>query len=157
MRYIVGIDPGKKGGVCLIKEDLLEPQVWPCPKEVDGQAKLIWELYRKYDIHCAILEKAGAYAIRGRKQGAKGMFSYGEGFGAWRGAIVVCLIPYLIVAPKVWQKITLDTGDGNTKDRSIKIVNRLYPELSLTVKDDGIADAVNIARYGGHLMKQGLL
>ncbi len=146
---IIGIDPGKSGGIAFIDEDGGESwaeEMPVCGKEIDGHeiARRIIEVSPDR----AVIEKAQAMP----KQGVTSMFNYGKGFGVVLGILEGLGIPYRLVTPQAWKKAIL-SGTAKDKDAAVNYVRRAYPQVNLTPgkkrkPHDGMADAVCIADYG---------
>jgi crossover junction endodeoxyribonuclease RuvC len=145
MMAYIGIDPGKKGGACLIAPDTIEFVMWG-----DGDEDRIldtlreWKLEHKVDLAC--IEKVGAMP----GQGVTSMFNFGDNNGWWRGALKGLGIGVLRITPQKWQKAMLDDRPGDSKQRSVGLCNDLT-DLGLKFTKNGIdngkADAYHLARY----------
>lgn len=142
MTYI-GIDPGKKGAMAIIRED----GVLLVPFDTNAYNR---ELLRVDNALCA-LERVGAMP----GQGVTSMFSFGENYGFIQGLLTANAIPYELVTPQRWKKAFEVTGDKNT---SIAVAKRLFPGVSLrrTVQsrkdDDGMAEALLLAEFARRTM-----
>lgn len=153
---IVGIDPGKAGGIAYIAPNgAVNGQPMPLVgKEIDGHA-LAQEL-RHLGPDTVIVEKSQAMP----GQGVTSMFNYGVGFGRLLGILEALGLPYRLVTPQAWKGVVL-AGTAKDKDAAIAFVRRAYPSINLTPGQkrkphDGIADAVCIAEYGRQLMIPGV-
>ncbi len=152
---IVGIDPGKSGGVASISREVAT--AFPMPilgKEIDGAALGYW--LRCVSPETVIIEKSQAMP----GQGVTSMFNYGAGFGRLLGICEALGLPYRLVTPQRWKGVVL-AGTAKDKDAAISFVRRAYPSINLTPgrkrkAHDGIADAVCLAEYGRQLMIPGL-
>jgi len=152
---IIGIDPGKTGGIAYISPTGSSGAI-PMPvmgKDINGHE--IAAQLKAILPDVVFLEKAQAMSKNG-KQGVTGMFSYGKGFGIIIGACEALGIPYRLVTPQAWKKAVL-AGTAKDKDAAIAFVRRAYPNIDLTpgrkrVPHDGMADAVCLAEYGRQLM-----
>ena len=156
IQKIIGIDPGKKGGIAIF--DLLnnEWEVHQMPligKEFNEKA--IDQIFysHAYGNELVFLEKV--HAMPG--QGVTSMFNFGMGYGMLRGMLVSNELPYQLVTPQAWKKVVL-AGLSKEKTESCNYVARKYPEINLMpgrkrTADLGIADAVCIAEYGLYLQK----
>lgn len=145
MKYTLGIDPGKTGGIALVREDLQEAHAWRYPEDVQNAMELLTEI-ANYDcvISLVAIEKVSAMP----KQGVSSTFKFGLNYGAWLGGIAALHLPHIMVTPRQWQKKMLDAGTGETKERSLNMARRLFPSVDLRYKkDDGKADALHLARY----------
>lgn len=153
MRYIIGIDPGKKGCVCA----MFGPEI--LLTSMPDNAVELADLLMKYseeatDIH-VMLEKAQAMP----KNGATGMFNYGTGYGTILGILAALRLSHTLVHPKTWCKeMHRGTKSSIPKKRSLEAAQRLYPHVSLmrTVRckapDEGFVDAMLIAGYGKRIL-----
>lgn len=170
---IVGVDPGKLGGIAQL--DLKERTlgVFPMPvlgagaggkDELDEDSVL--SILRYPGIIHAFVEKAAAMP----KNGSVSMFSYGMGYGGLRMAIRAVGVPRTLVRPQDWMKsigVTGKKSDGG--DALFQRACDLMPECRPlwvsqykrggAIKEsrkDGLVDASLIAYYGaislGHVI-----
>lgn len=152
---IIGIDPGKAGGIAYIAPNG-QANARPMPilgKEIDGHDLAVMLNELRPDV--VIIEKSQAMP----GQGVTSMFNYGMGFGRLLGICEALGIPYRLVTPQAWKK-TILAGTAKDKDAAISFVRRAYPGIDLTpgrkrVPHDGMADAVCLAEYGRQLMSKG--
>lgn len=150
---IIGIDPGKKGGLAWMEDGvIIDVLAMPVAgKELDlgeivdfcnsGGDKII--------VDFAYIEKVGAMP----GQGVVSMFTFGKVTGALYGIMAALKIPYRLVTPQTWKKaILLDTD--RSKEAALDYVKRIHPfvELKATAQSRkahmGIVDAICIAEYG---------
>jgi crossover junction endodeoxyribonuclease RuvC len=141
---VVGIDPGLRGGVCVLGPDPLAVPMPVTGGQIDGRELAV------------LLSGASMVAIEHAqampRQGVASTFRYGTGFGILLGVCEAIGVPYRLVRPQAWQSVVIGAGKGDTKARSIAHVHRTYPWVDLTpgktrVAHDGIADAVCIAEW----------
>lgn len=136
MTYI-GIDPGAKGAVAVIKEG----QAAAYPME-----KLIEVLREVKEPAICCLEKV--HSMPG--QGVSSTFAFGTAYGFVRGAMEAFSIPYQEITPRKWKS---EYGLNNDKIRSVEVCKKLFPKTSLLPspkcrKDsDGMAEALLMAEY----------
>lgn len=166
MRYILGIDIGKKGAIAIIDDMSSAIITVPMPMiktELDysGLYRVLKD-YVEYGIDHIVFEKLGV--IFGTSKATA--FSMGHQAGAIEMACISMGIPFTKVPPKVWQKemftgvtdITRPSASGKTVQRDTKAmalvaVKQLFPKLKLTFGDkaekphDGLIDAVLMAEY----------
>jgi len=153
---IIGIDPGKKGGIAVYQDNKWEVHMMPLSgKDINEKAldEIFFDIYGRMSGNdqktaMAYLEKV--HAMPG--QGVTSMFTFGMGYGILRGILTANWIPYQLVTPQAWKKVVL-AGLSKEKTESCNYVLRKYPEIELMpgrkrVPDLGIADAVCIAEYG---------
>ncbi len=171
MRYIIGIDPGITGAVAFLNGDdvtIFDTPYFtvkgkkskttgkPSQRKIyddDGMAGIISDLLYdedgrgivpNYSCHCFI-EKVGAMP----GEGAVGAFSFGCGWGIWRGILAGNRIPRTFVTPQAWKKEIMKGISDKTAARVR--ASQLFPRqahLFKLAKHDGRAEAALIAKYG---------
>jgi len=140
MKTIIGIDPGKSGGIAWIDDDM--PGVIAMPETL----KDLFELLR--DISCEGNATAYLEQVHSSPQmGVKSAFTFGNGFGHLEMALTGCAIPFQRIRPQAWQQTLgcLTKGDKNVTKRRAQ---ELFPDLKVT---HATADALLIAEYGRRL------
>jgi len=148
---IMGIDPGKSGGIASITDGQAAGIPMPLVgKDIDGHE--LAAILRAAAPELVIIEKVGAMP----KQGVTSTFNFGAGYGRLLGVCEALGIPYRLVTPQAWKKRVL-AGTAKEKSDAIAFVKRAFPMVDLTpgqkrVPHDGIADAVCLAEYGRQLM-----
>lgn len=166
MRFI-GIDPGLKGGIAVIKEDgslELTPMPTIGEKEYD-----IFELKRILrEAACGLLpEKTTLEASHSKSllvferqhalpgQGLTSSLKTGIGYGILLGLVAGLEIPHEVVWAKAWQKV-LFVGlppEYDTKVKSEIVAKRLFPSADFRKStrarksSDGLTDAACLAYY----------
>jgi hypothetical protein len=149
---ILGADPGQSGGIAVLDRTgrLLCAEAMPVLRgavpTVDVRA--LGLLLRCIDDHeCyAYVERAQAMP----RQGASSGFNYGVIFGSLLTALHTEGIGYELVQALHWKK---GMNLHSDKRGSLALCRQMYPALDLKRKDDGIAEAILIARWG--LRQQG--
>lgn len=149
--FVLGIDPGKSGGWVILDRESTVKHYGKMPL-IGGE---IWieeiackiQQYPKDEL-LVVLEKVHSMP----KQGVKGVFSFGEGYGKLKGMCQALGIRYEMVTPQSWKKVVLQSTKQD-KDAAIEFVQRRLPEINLTAypcrkPHDGIADAACIAVWG---------
>jgi crossover junction endodeoxyribonuclease RuvC len=160
--FVIGIDPGIKGAVCIISRTTRKivllrdtPTIRVDGHEIyniDDMAEIIRQ-YLRSPVSVWIEQ---AQSMPG--QGVKSMYSIGRGFGIWEGITVTCRMPLTTVRPHVWTRSLFMGSNGQGKERSIKFALEHFPGIELTPKGcrtpkDGRADAACLAYYG--LLREG--
>lgn len=155
-----GIDPGKTGAIAWISPDgTAHARATPILTFPNGK----WDFDREEmrDILSMLegsfvaIEKVSSAPMRGRRQGAVGMFGFGRGFGLWLGMLSAMSIPFVEVNPRRWKKAVLG-GTPKDKAAAIRWAQTVYPGVSLLAKprsrkpSDGICDALCLAEYARH-------
>jgi crossover junction endodeoxyribonuclease RuvC len=145
---IIGIDPGQKGGICLLSEYKL--QLIPMPETCREIFTTIKNLTIYGETH-VFLEKAQAMP----KQGIASTAHYMRHFGNIEGLVTALNLPLTLVAPQTWTRIMhVGTTQINSKAKSLEAVQRLFPRVNLMrtdrcrKPDEGFVDALLIAAFG---------
>lgn len=151
MNLIVGIDPGKKGGLCFLncKNNKVEAVLTmpdPC-----GFVQIMKKF--KNHIQMVFLEKQWAF----KGQGHVSAFTLGTHYGFIKGVLQAFKISYVEISPQSWIYFFFNRngikGRKIIKQMSLIKVKELFPDLNLT--HDGQSDAVLIAKFGEHLWYSG--
>src|SRR5579862_5675607 len=176
IRYWGGIDPGSRGGICVIdtKRDVVRVVPMPTIKitltrkrrmggfcerheiSVAGLRRILEPLaYDPRQIHFSV-EQVWAWP----KMGVSGACEVGYAFGTVVGVLAGLCIPFSRYRPTEWKPAMLA---GNKSDKSVAVARalELRPELTpkiiwyresqgevLQVQHDGMAEAYLIAEYG---------
>lgn len=142
----IGIDPGKNGGIALIKttqEKLVDVKTRVFDESV--LVNVLDELQYSYCCKC-VVEKVSARP----GQGVVSMFNFGQNFGFIQGVLKAYRMPFQLVPSPVWKKEFSVTSDKNT---SIEVAKRLFPDVNLKATErckkdhDGMAEALLMAEY----------
>lgn len=161
-----GIDPGLSGAIAWILPDgTWEGADAPLAKyhekrELDahGAAELLRRLATAGQPHGGVLVTIEAvHSMPG--DGRVGDFSFGDGFGVWRGVAGALGYQLERVAPATWKKRMLD-GLPPGKHSSILLAERLFKcgdwlRGPRGAELDGRAEALLLAEYGRRVDKLG--
>jgi len=151
---IVGIDPGKRGAICIMDKDenIIELHDLNASPEL-----IIYPLLIQYKgwIRKIALEKVGAQA----KDGRVSIFSFGENVGRIKASCSLIGLPVTEVTPRAWQSWCNIYGAGeNTKKKAFAIVSKKYGENRFLGPRNGLidgrCDAVLIAAYLNELLNK---
>lgn len=147
MTYIIGVDPGKHGGLAIY----------------DTQAKAFTGVFAfnkiTYpEIQCILKGKNDAVAYVEKPSPSRAGESissartFGEHIGLINGVLIGLEIPFRMVSCKVWEKgLVPPLLQGNDRKRALKSVcQQRFPELKKLITLD-TCDAILIAEWG--LMK----
>ena len=141
---VIGIDPGKNGGIAVIGE--YGTYVNKMPETLQDLWDMVEEIgvssgYRSEPSSC----RAYIESVHSSPQmGVTSAFTFGNGFGHLEMALTAAGIPFERVRPQVWQKALgcMTKGDKNiTKAKA----QEMFPSLKVT---HATADALLIAVYG---------
>lgn len=146
-RLVLGVDPGKTGGLAvldgagglLIVDDM--PVVDPTVLGVALRAFLAD--IEPYTPAVAYVE---VQSVRPRQAGGNALMT---GYGSILGALGMAGIPTVLVTSAVWKVAAGLRGKDKTASRSLAM--SLWPDWAdsfVRVKDDGRAEAALIARHG---------
>lgn len=154
---IVGIDPGLKGGIVVIRPDGTTDGIkMPVIKRKGGASLDLGEIaFQLKELGATLVFIERVHAMP--KQGVTSVFTFGMGLGGLMGVCAGLEIPYDMVLPQRWQKEVLagiDTALG--KGRAMIYCRRRWPDKTLYHKHDGVADAACIAEYGRRLSVQSI-
>ena len=136
---VVGIDPGKSGGMAYID---MRDNSYAAIKMPDTERDIIDELRTLLSIGKPVVYLEKVHSMP--KQGVKSSFTFGQGYGFLRGSILGNEVRLENVRPQTWQKCLgcMSKGDKNvTKAKA----QELFPDLKIT---HAIADALLIAEFG---------
>lgn len=144
-KHYLGIDPGKNGGLAVIRSDGT-PLIWTrMPLGVGQIVDWIASASNQYHRLIIITEKAQAMP----RQGVSSAFRYGQHFGIFEASAALLRLPYHEVSPVVWKK---SMGLSSSKQVSTSVCRRLFPLVELVQpgcrnEHDGIAEALLVAEW----------
>lgn len=158
-KVIIGIDPGKNGGIAVIDENGIVINVIKMPETPQDLLSVI-SAYQKtpfiddcrQQVVC-YLEKVGGMP----GQGGNAMFTFGRSYGHIEMALLASKIPTHEVLPQRWQKHFSLSGSSITKSTSAEKrehknklkakAQQLFPNVEKKITL-ATADALLIAEYG---------
>lgn len=143
---IIGVDPGKSGGLAFVQtlnDGSLEAVAIKMPDDEVSIGKILatWKapegaLFRVL----ALVERVWATP----QMGVTSAFSFGRNYGTIIGALCALQIPVAFVSPLVWQRKMGCLSGGDKKVTKAEAARR-FPSISVT---HATADALLIAEYG---------
>jgi len=147
-RFVIAIDPGKSGGICVFNSNTGVKSVNMPITPTD-----LHQFLKRYsvDSYC-YLEKV--HGMPGMSGG--GMFTFGQGYGWLEMALIALKIPTESVTPQKWQK----THEMGTKGKltTTQWKNKLKAKAQQLFPDQKVflwnADALLILHYGLDKLKQ---
>ena len=144
-KKVIGIDPGKGGGIAVITDETVN--IFPCPRDVDEMAILIGMCLSDVSSYRTqvFLEKVWAFPTDGRA----GSFSFGCNYGQWQGILASHELDTVFVTPKEWQS-HFEIKKGLPKDVRKKVLKKMAMDRCPSTKRITLktADALLIAIYG---------
>ena len=154
---IIGIDPGKSGGVAIWNGGL--NIIVKCPKTVEEMADLIRtstnsEYIDKNMEAIAYLEQVHAMPHDGRSS----LFKFGQNFGQWQGILAAYKVQTILVSPQKWMKYWKTkfniepSKDKQERKRVLKEIASRYTDKRVTLYN---SDAILITLYGLNEQQEG--
>ena len=154
---VVGIDPGKSGGICLLRLDPEEIiKIEKSPSVLEERKLVIERIVNEYRVRLVSLENAQVL-IRpsGRKddkkrilQSPKAMLTFGKDWGTWYGLLLAHDLKIVTPAPHVWhRKVAGAKKKGNPKERLASVLYARFPELSSMKFPKSLIDTLGLALY----------
>ena len=160
MKYIIGIDPGLKGGVGILKDGELY-NYFAMP--TDGNRIDTHELFISLNPYTySVLPTA--YIEKQQTRGNQGgNLTIGENSGRIKAVLEMLGIDYVEVDPKTWQRRMMaeelyQRGDDTKQAALLYCQNRAWQVPARSNRadspfNDGISDALVIAAYGAELAR----
>ena len=153
---IIGIDPGIKGAICILKDgvviDVFDMPVMPVGKKNKSQVNgsqiyneilKVIEKEDKQDVK-VVIEQVSAMP----GQGVTSMFNFGQSYGVLKGIFSAMQIPMDFVSPVKWKKYfnLINTQKDSSRTKAIEFFPYISAKLSRK-KDANKADAILIASF----------
>ena len=153
---IIGIDPGIKGAICILKDgkilDVFDMPIMPVGKKNKSQvngSQIYNEIQKaiidedKKDIK-VVIEQVSAMP----GQGVTSMFNFGQSFGILKGICSAMQLPMYFVRPAKWKKYfnLINSEKDASRTRAIEVFPYFSSQLSRK-KDSNKADAILIASF----------
>lgn len=143
-KLIIGIDPGKNGGLALMSESFIVIESRKMSETCVDLRDTI-EDYKMQGAEVAYLEQVHAMPTDGKV----GLFSFGQGFGRLQQVLADSRLRTVEVSPGTWQKalgLTKKKGDTSDHKKALKArAQQLFPDIKVTNYNQ---DALLIAYYG---------
>ena len=139
---VLGIDPGKAGGLALLTEGA-PLETWKMPDTERDLLVLLEALEPRTSF--AVIEQVTPM----KGWGASSSWEFGQHYGTLRMALIALYIPFRAVSPTTWQRQVFGKTSGGDKKMTWRAAQERYPDHKIT---HAIADAIFIARYGYLLM-----
>jgi hypothetical protein len=148
--HIMGIDPGKTGGIVILDVNGTVLSLLPMPmqaKEFDTET--IYQLIQGLpEGSIVLMERVNAFP----GQGVSSVWAFSYGVGMIHGLVRASKVPLELVSPVTWQKATCGPTGGD-KSRTAAWAARMFPSAKIVPKGcrkphEGIVDALGIAWFG---------
>ena len=154
--FIIGIDPGINGAICLFKDGKIV-DVFEMPKMAVGKknksqvnaSQIFNEIQKAIEGEdktkvIAVIERVSAMP----GQGVTSMFNFGQSFGVLKGIFSAMQIPMDFISPVKWKKHynLINTQKDSSRTKAIEFFPYISSQLSRK-KDANKADAILIASF----------
>lgn len=139
MDAVIGIDPGKSGGIAYLS--IGQELAYKMPETERDIYDLIIKL-SKLEPNPKRIYIEKVHAMPG--QGVTSMFSFGQNYGFLRACLIASEVPFEEIRPAQWQNLLGCKTKGNKNVTKSK-AQQLFPDIKIT---HAIADALLIAEYG---------
>ena len=153
---IIGIDPGIKGAICILKDgkilDVFDMPIMPVGKKNKSQVNgsQIYNEIKKATVNeektniKVVIEQVSAMP----GQGVTSMFNFGQSFGVLKGIFSAMQIPMDFVSPVKWKKHfnLINAQKDSSRTKAIEFFPYISSKLSRK-KDANKADAILIASF----------
>ena len=146
---IIGVDPGKNGGACLIHiyKEVESTAIFRCAKTPQEMAD---ELASNIPTN---INKTNGYAFVEHVhafpgQGVVSTFSFGQNLGQWEGILASQDINVEYVSPRKWMNLYNTPANMTRRERKRYLrgeAEKLFPNIKMTFN---VSDAILIANYG---------
>ena len=148
-RVFIGIDPGIKGGIAVIYNDVYYVQ--PTPTTVAGMADGLITLKHKGPNLAMYTAIELVHSFPG--QGVASTFKFGMNYGEWLGILATLKIPYIQVTPHKWMKHygAMPKDKKDRKNHIKHLAQQRFPDVDITL---ATSDAMLIANYMRETNKQ---
>ena len=144
-KLIIGIDPGKGGGVAFLDQTDSTYYCMKFPKELGDLSPIIEGYvndYKAKDIY-VIIEHVHSFPTDSRPAA----FSFGRNLGHWEGILSTYELEWHTVAPRTWQEhydIPVIKNKHERKNWLKDVAKSLFPKTKVTLHT---SDALLIANY----------
>jgi hypothetical protein len=139
--YILGIDPGKTGGIALLDKATLQVVTYPMPGTTRELHTLLAEMPV---IRVAVLEKTYYPQMVGTANAGR----MGEAYGIIKGALAWLDMPMQEVRPRDWKNsLRIPTDKNAARQRASEFFPTCADQWG-KAGEDGRAEAALIAWYG---------
>ena len=151
MITILGIDPGKSGGISVCKDGLIV-DFQKYPKTVGELRNIVNKIYNDWSDFgkpIAYLEQVHAFPTDGRSSA----FKFGTNYGLWQGLLLGFQIECKLVAPQVWMKpLGLPKDKKERKNRIKALAQNVIDKQNVPLENKRVtlhtSDAILISMYG---------
>jgi len=140
--HIIGIDPGKNGGIARVTfTNKYNWSAYKCPEDINSMSDIL-KTFKKFAIKpICYLEKVHAFPTDARSSA----FKFGMNFGIWQGILAALNIETILVTPQAWQKDLELSKIKQERKNELKKIAIDVSGIKATLKT---ADAICITNWG---------
>jgi len=149
-KTILGIDPGKSGGIAVCKRGLIV-EFHKYPKTIRDAYYILYEICNNWSgSQIAYLEQVHAFPTDARSSA----FKFGVNYGIWQGLLEGFQIECKLVAPQLWMKpLGLPKDKQNRKHRLKTLAQNVIDKQNVPMENKkrvtlNTSDAIIISMYG---------
>ncbi len=148
-KLIIGIDPGKGGGVAILEQKDNSYMSMKFPKELEDLSAMLETFIQRYNTKdiFVMIEHVHSFPTDSRPAA----FSFGRNLGHWEGILSTYELEWSTVAPRTWQEhydIPVIKNKHERKNWLKDIAKSLFPNVKVTLH---VSDALLIANYAKEL------
>jgi len=147
---VIGIDPGKGGGISVINNETIT-EIHKCPPTIKEMAEILKPYRLTWDFKVPIvayIEQVHAFPTDARSSA----FKFGVNYGIWQGMLGAFNIETKMVAPQVWMKPLGLPKDKQNRKQRIKTLAQNVIDKQDRLKNKRVtlhtSDAILISMYG---------
>ena len=142
--HVIGIDPGKSGGIARVIQINDEELIWTahkCPENIKEMDNLV-KIFKKFLIKPKVfIESVHAFPTDGRSSA----FKFGMNYGIWQGIIAANNLELEFVTPQKWQKELKLSKIKKERKNELKEIATEVSGIKATLST---ADAICITNWG---------
>ncbi len=156
--HILGIDPGKTGGLAVLDAHGKVVSMIPMPMEAgEFDINTIYQIFQSLPEGSRVIME-GVHAFPG--QGVNSVWAFAEGVGIVKTLVMISQLPLEFVTPVTWQK-SAGGKTGGDKDVTKAWCRRNFPGTDFPMVNkrpkgrpayqeihEGVSDALGIAWFG---------
>ena len=150
---VIGIDPGKGGGIAIWNYGIVK--ALKCPNSVPEMASIVSSCIGNWQVNnvVAYIERVHAFPTDGRSSA----FKFGQNYGQWLGILGALGVDTIFVTPQTWMKYYKNKysielpKEKQERKRKLKELALKYVNKKVTLYN---ADAILIAVYGFNQQKE---
>lgn len=144
---VIAVDPGSSGGIAICAQGKVSAEAYESDEQITALVRNLVDEDTCRGNVVAYMEQVGGYI--GKEQPGSHMFTFGNGYGYWRGLFDMAGIPCRLIPPQKWMRSTLPGVIGMEKGERKRALRAYaqskHPAIKVTL---AIADALVLLEYG---------